>query len=547
MTPFDVLTLRFERSRNDERVVAELHPESHPVHPGADWDRARDARSTVEAPTAFVAVVASRAKDLEVNVRFLRFPAVQNWLVWAEDRAANSVVPRVDGHCLFEPHPGCVTKEIKFRVEARLEGVGRHFVEWEWCAQYLNPRTLEPEGPVESLGFTRFVLFSILAVPLHAPWTQIEARNPDGDLPRVEVLELACEMASGTRDLVSAAGRVASSVFELGIPNRSRRRVVYDDRDDFVCDAEHHLFRWADFLDAISGHAAASPVHVACADIASAVCVIANSLGGDLRRAMIFIRSSPLPLPFIKLIGLEPSRPKNWANHVVAWSPSTCGIFDGCLQFDAQAGPGERWVTPAGIPFGESSEKPRELGYRHLLVTRKAAECEFSPLRDLVLDRRSACDVPDSAVAKLRSEYHEFLSERPPVASLPEHLAFRALTPPHNLARFEEGFETRGRVSAAVWEGVGEGDRSRVSLIGELTPDVHSAVSLAAWRLGFYRQRMVPRLDERFPGAILCATDDGQNCVLVYANGVLRVRSEGPRPLDVVPLIAPVLSTMLAR
>lgn len=542
IAPFEVISLRFGRCANGQRVIAEIDVERRPLYPRTDWDATRDAADPA-ASQAAVAVLAGRTARLDLFVRFFGFPAVQNWEIWAEDVATRSPVPRITRRRLRDDLPGCVSREAQFRVELTTDVVGRFDVEWIWHAQYLNPSTLKPEGKPECLGHTRFTLFSILDVPSQPPWTQDPVADPDGALPRVGALNLACTLARGARTIPEAAARVTQGIFDRGAPARRDRRLEYGNRNSFVCDAEHHLFRLSAFLQALDDVDASRPLRVACEDVAAAVCVLANVLGANLHREMIVIERGRFRLPVINLIGVGPSQPVDWANHVVAADAQ--GIYDACLQIDMDPGPGVKWHTPAGMPFGDDTPHPAEPGYRHLLLPFTGGASTLARMAKLVIDK-PALEPPARGPVRERFERIRaaLASAAPPSASLPSDLSFGGLQLPGHWSPLPAKFEDRRTSAAGAWEQTGDAP-ARVVIDGELAASPQDAMALAAWWLTFYDSELGPSTDPRLPGAIVCASDDQRHAVLVYRNGVVRLRDDGERAWAVTPLFAGALSALV--
>lgn len=542
MPPFEVFSLRFGRCVHGRRLIADIDVERRPLYPGTDWDAIRDAADPA-ASHAAVAVLLGRATRLDLFVRFSRFPGLQTWEIWAEDARTSSPVPRVVMRRFCVENPGCVSREVPFGVEIATETVGRFDVAWRWHAQYLTPETLQPEGEPDFLGETRFRLFSILDVPRHAPWTEDPVADPDGALPRVGALNLASALAGGAATAAAVGRRITEGVFELGAPSTVARRLEYGQPSAFVCEGEHDLFRLSAFLQALEGVGSDGPVRVACGDVAAAVCVLGNVLGANLHREMVTIERGRFRLPVINLIGVGPSQPADWANHVVAADAN--GIFDACLQIDMDPGPGVKWHTPAGMPFGDDTPHPAEPGYRHLLLPFTGGAGKLAKMAKLVIDK-PAVDPPPRGPVRARFERIRtaLASAAPPSASLPADLTFRGLELPDHWSPLAAEFEDRRTSAAGAWEHTGDAP-ARIVIDGELAGTPQDALALAAWRLTFYDSDLTPSTDPRFPGAIVCASDDERHAVLVYRNGVLRLRDDGERPGLATSLFAGALSAIV--
>lgn len=550
--PFDVHTLRFERIVDQRPVIADLQLTTRPpVFPGVDWDFRRDATMTFGKPTSFLAVITPGCTRLRVQVRFLDMRAVQKWEIQAQDPSPDSVLPRVAPQTLRERVPGCITREIAFDVDAtRLarQGVGRFEVTWEWSGVFIHPNGTRNEP--RPLGTTRFVVYAILGEPAAAPWRSAAGADPDRDLLRPDILDVACRSASGADSIEKAAGAVTRFFFNLGSDERRQSRMrlfVYGDTDDFVCDKEHHLFLCESLLAALNEPAGRRPVAISCEDLATAVCVFANTLGSDLERRLISIPKDDLVLARVKLIGLDPSSTLVWDHHIVAWSPSLEGVFDACVQLNMSENPGEdRFETPAGMPFGEDDDHPSVPGYRHRLLAERPGDCTFERLRDPTIDRASVRPADETGPhARRQAEYAQLLARaRTPLSTLPFPLAADSLRAPDGFKPIEDESWERDGLTYAAWQRIGDAGQ-RFQLTAEWAPDRESAFELAAWRLTFYREPMVPSENPAFPNATTLATKDGRRMLVIYANAVVRLRSDGSVPLPSLDVFGPVLEPVL--
>lgn len=552
-TPFRIFALRFERTVAGRTVIADLQPPTLPSVPGADWDEPRDVTMSFEKPTSYVAVISGASRRLVVQARFQDLPPVQSWTIWAEDETPGAVLPRVDPQEFKELVPGCVSRELTFTADAgRLAaaGVGRFEVTWSWRGQFTHPdgRT----DPVANLGVTRFVVLAVLDCATAAPWRQIASTCVDRDLVRPGILEIACRAASGSANPLDAATAVTRAFFDLGSEARRRsglRPFVYGDTDDFACDTEHHVFLCERLMEAILERAGRRPVGVSCEDLATAVCVFGNALGLDLERRIIRIPRESLILNTVKRIGLAPSASVVWDNHIVAWSPSLDGVFDACVQLNLAGVTGqERWETPAGMPFGDADDHPRTPGYRHRLLRQHAGACTFTRLHDPTLDRAAAR--PVDARGPFAERQAELIQRLPEVkvarrlGSLSFPVSADALLAPPGFVYLAAESTARDKWFSLVWESHADAG-PRVRLTAEWTPDLASAIELAAWRLTFYREPMTPAEDPAFPHTVYFASGNGERVLVVYENAVVRLRSDGEVPFSPTPVFGPVLGPVL--
>jgi hypothetical protein len=253
-----------------------------------------------------------------------------------------------------------------------------------------------------------------------------------------------------------------------------------------------------------------------------------------------------LPVARVKLIGLEPSVPEHWDNHIVAWSETIRGVFDACLQFNMAERTGEeRWETPAGLPLGAEVNEQKIRGYRHHLLTRAAGECLFDRLLDPIIDRAPAAKLDGADRFESRRRWYVSVLESitHPLASLRDSLTPDAFRPPDGFGLVAGESFRRGGFTRLTW--VDEGAGRRLQMTIQPAPDAAAARELAAHLLTLYRERLrqVPNL--AFPSAIFLGTEDGARHLVVFANGVVRLRSVGDVPVVPGPLLSPVLQPVL--
>ena len=536
--PFEILSLRFARIVEKQRVVADVRPELTPTYPGVDWDHARDGRSTSKHPTSFVAVIGPRRPArLTVNVRFANFPSNARWAVHAVADPDPEGTPAVAVRTLKESRPGCVSREISFTVtDPRLpsDRVGRYQVEWHWFGRRHDAKTGRYDPPQE-VGVTRFVVYSIAGAPIHAPWTQSPESEPDRDLPWVPVLDWACSTAAGATSPLEGAAVLTREMYALGSPDRipeKKRQFVNLNSDQFICDEEHHIFRCAAFLRAMTEPVTAErPARVACNDMATALCVFANVLGADLMRHQIAMNGDRMPVREVKPIGVASTLPF-WRHHEIACASHTGTVFDAFLQFPATGIEEGKicWESPVDMPLGHPRCGAKPAGYLQRLLSGNIDKCAVNKLAAPTLDRRSGGTVPPGPITR---RYEAFLAQlqgytplpavpRPSVSTptcLPK-MFFKV--PAAVFETLDASFRATRSHASAEWST----GSARYWLAVEWAASTPDALELAAWRLTFYHG-----LDLVAPPSAgfqpVFVTQTGQQGLAVVANLVLEFGVHG--------------------
>ena len=187
-------------------------------------------------------------------------------------------------------------------------------------------------GPSDTWSYlttTCHRIYTLLDVP-NCAWRQqpFEARNVQ--LPWTEVLDYACQWASGAKELDEAAGRITQAVFDLG-----QSLVGYDGPPTYA----DLTFDCASLLSLFHDDKGMGQ-RFNCSDCATIVSTFANALGCDLWQSRIGTGS--FTTNPIHLIGSSSFKQKDFEFHEVAWKDDCSfknDLFDACLELDADEDP----------------------------------------------------------------------------------------------------------------------------------------------------------------------------------------------------------------
>jgi hypothetical protein len=198
------------------------------------------------------------------------------------------------------------------------------------------------------------------------------------------------------------------------------------------------------------------------------------------------------------------------------------------------------------MPFGDAGPEPGIRGYRHLLLRERPGDCDFDRLHDPTIGRPSV--TPFDKVgpqARRQARYVAMLGfAAKDLATLRFPLVAETLPTPNGLNLLESESSTRDGLTSAVWQDGADVYR-RVGLVAEWSPDLESAIDLAAWRLTFYRESMAATRSDAFPDAVVFAASDGGRMVVVYANAVVRLRKAPDHALPPLSVFGQVLAPVL--
>jgi hypothetical protein len=269
-------------------------------------------------------------------------------------------------------------------------GVGVQDIVWRW--QY----RLSGTSNWIDFALTTHRVYTVLQVPKR-PWLQ-EHDPSNTQLPWLEVLDHACNWASGAADPNDAAQLVTLRVHDLGLGVVSYEgSAYYTDQEDFDCES---------FLDVLRGGIGGG-AHVNCDDCAAIVSTFANALGCNLEQLCIVpFNSSEYRLKPHTRIGIP-----GWVfnEEFVHHSVASEGcmeqheVFDACLQIDDDDKPGILIaVQPTNLRFGHLLED----GYRSRLVIKEDLEnCVLGPCRRRHLGPAEKVLSPCANILDLKKRY----------------------------------------------------------------------------------------------------------------------------------------------
>lgn len=250
----------------------------------------------------------------------------------------------------FQPG-GCTNFETFELINVNLgTGVGISTTTWNW--QYRVP----PDGEWLDLVTTTHRIYTLLELP-KSPWQQTPYQQINIQLPWTDVMDYACNWASGKTTLDEAACGVTKNIFNLG-----PAIITYDcpgggashyTSPDFDCSA---------FLDRLHG-GTGNGYYVNCTDCATFVTSFANILGCDLWESRMGYYFDLNPILGIGSSVWQPAC--GWSGfsyHEVSWKgacTSNDGVFDACLKVDGGVDPTSPPHTPeqpCNMRFGETGD-----------------------------------------------------------------------------------------------------------------------------------------------------------------------------------------------
>lgn len=188
---------------------------------------------------------------------------------------------------------------------------------------------LRHSDPWSNLTTTSHRIYTLLDVP-NCAWRQQPFDGLNIQLPWTEVLDYACQWASGAQGIDEAAGRITQAVFDLG-----RSLVIYDGPSTYA----DLTFDCTSLLNLLHDDKGLGQT-LNCSDCATIVSTFANAVGCDLWQSRIgtsFFITNP-----IRLIGEPDFDNVDFEYHEVAWKDECSfdnDLFDACLQVDADEDP----------------------------------------------------------------------------------------------------------------------------------------------------------------------------------------------------------------
>jgi len=165
-------------------------------------------------------------------------------------------------------------------VELTRRPAGIYHFRWRWC--------LQGKDGVLHFATTSHRLYLVHEEP-GEPWLSVddileELSRPFRDRPWTRALDLALGWGGGTTSPPRSAGRIARAFHHHASRRRAFEGLTYDPSTSFYSlRSGLHLEALLDALDGLQSRGA----RVNCNDCALAVCVLANLVGGRLRRLTI--------------------------------------------------------------------------------------------------------------------------------------------------------------------------------------------------------------------------------------------------------------------
>lgn len=238
---------------------------------------------------------------------------------------------------------------------ANLDHIGVGTMHWNW--QFRSPAI---NGWI-SFADSDHRIYTILSIP-SSPW--------DAEPPWTEVLEVACNWATGAHDVDQAATQITNRVFELGGELVSYSRTPAYAQKKFDCTAFLKLLR--------DGVGKGQTVN--CDDCATIVSTFANILGCDLWQSGM---GYDFATNYIFIIGSSGWATTGFPRHAVAWKDA-CeegdSLFDSCLEVDGDGKPTlkeHKALLPTDIKFGSTRDKK---SYKFYLMNQ--GQCDPDPTHE---------------------------------------------------------------------------------------------------------------------------------------------------------------------
>jgi hypothetical protein len=252
---------------------------------------------------------------------------------------------------------GFVTFELS-TASLSTEPVGVYDIGWRW--HYLSYRD-DGEPFWTQFQETNHRIYSILSDPTE-PWEWNATAEGNIHIPWAEVLDVACDWATGATTPDEAAAAITSAVYNLGTG------VVTDSGSPVYALITFHC---TEFLELLRGEVGRGHT-VNCDDCATVVSTFANLLGCSLSQSGMGLNFDTHE---VIEIGKLDFQPEGYLRHAVAWK-GECDkndeLFDAFLEVDGAGAPGgeQEPLLPANIQFGDQ----RSEQYHFRLVA--SGQCE---------------------------------------------------------------------------------------------------------------------------------------------------------------------------
>lgn len=258
-------------------------------------------------------------------------------------------------------------------------GVGIHPMRWVWQYRRSAGHMWLP------FGDSQHTIYTLLATPTF-PWKQQAFNSLNTQLPWTDVMDFACQWASGSLNPEEATARITRNVFDLG-PTLLEYDCVGGGNNHYATPIGSG-FDCTAFLELLRG-GSGNGRYVNCTDCATIVSTFANVLGCDLWQSrmgtvigpIIFFAVNPIRAIGASTFGVPCGWP-GFTYHEVAWTDNCSAadmVCDACLEVNGAANPTSAPripLLPAGLRFGATGDGQ----YRDRLAAPAArALCEPRP------------------------------------------------------------------------------------------------------------------------------------------------------------------------
>lgn len=249
--------------------------------------------------------------------------------------------------------------QAKKRIEDA--GVSKTEIGWQW--QFSS----------DGENWTNFQqtyhrIYTVIDLP-QGPWMPGSNSITEIHVPWTEVLDRACDWATGAQQVDVAARGITRNVYQLG----DNKVVRYDGAASYA----RSKFDCTKFLQLLKQGFGQGQI-INCSDCATVVSTFANLLGAVLSQSTM---GSDFKTNPIRLIGYENWRRKRFGYHEVAWKSdftANAALFDACLQVDGDGTPGvgdpnHTALQPVNLVFGTGQTN----SYKYSLFA--SGQCDPKP------------------------------------------------------------------------------------------------------------------------------------------------------------------------
>jgi len=392
-----------------------------------------------------------------------------------------------------------------------LAAVGRHDDVWKWQYQTSTGTWLD-------FAQTVLRIYCVMDEP-QSPWTQ--SLGDPTQLPWAEVLDYACDWASGETTTEGVARRVTEAVFDLG-RNEILRYATKEGGPSFA-EFEPYQFNCGLFLQTLN-NPPAWPTRVNCIDCSSIISTFANALGCDLKQGTLGCSFRPNR---ILLIGLKKTTvfSVSFRYHELAWNGrqgEAARVWDCCLMVDGDADPGigrfER-LLPVNQRFRQSGS----LAYRErIAVSADVGRCR---LVGSAGNRRVGTNPSDPSVSGLCSALPVFKELHDKPRFQPFILTGKELPGWELLSQTPLDDAVSSRLIRSYWQTDSTGGAHLLELrLFVAETELSAAKRLWGWLEAFELETM--KEEPRGPGEVRSANADHTVILFRRANVVVAARND---------------------